>query len=77
MAKNNQHVVPHNGGWAVRGEGNSRVTSTHPTQSSAYDAARNIARNNQSEVVTHRPNGQIRDKDSFGNDPYPPRDNKH
>ncbi|HII2327449.1 TPA: DUF2188 domain-containing protein, partial [Escherichia coli] len=25
----NQHVVPHNGEWAVRGEGNERVTSTH------------------------------------------------
>ncbi|MFI8418687.1 DUF2188 domain-containing protein [Serratia sp. NPDC078593] len=22
----NQHVVPHNGEWAVRGEGNDRVT---------------------------------------------------
>jgi len=27
--------------------------------------------------VTHRPNGQIRDKDSYGPDPCPPRDTKH
>lgn len=32
MTKSNQHVVPHGNDWAVRGEGNSRVTSIHPTQ---------------------------------------------
>lgn len=69
----NQHVVPHNGDWAVRGEGNQRVTSTHSTQEEARQAARSIAINQRSEVVIHRPNGQIRDKDSYGNDPYPPK----
>ncbi len=73
----NQHVVPHNEGWAVRGANNERVTSNHSTQADAIDAARNIARNQQSEVVIHRPNGQIRDKDSYGNDSCPPRDTKH
>ncbi len=33
----NQHVVPHNGEWAVRGEGNERVTSTHRTQQEAIE----------------------------------------
>ncbi len=60
MTKSNQHVVPHQGDWAVRGEGNSRVTSIHPTQSSAFEAAREVAINNHSEVITHRPNGTIR-----------------
>ena len=69
----NQPVVPHNGDWAVRGEGNQRVTSTHRTQEEARQAARSIAINQRSEVVIHRPNGQIRDKDSYGNDPYPPK----
>jgi hypothetical protein len=77
MTKSNQHVVPHQGDWAVRGEGNSRVTSIHSTQSSAYDAAREIAINNKSEVVIHRPDGTIRDKDSFGNDFCPPKDKKY
>ena len=45
MSKNNQHVVPRDGGWAVRGAGNSRVTSTHQTQNEAISAARNIAMN--------------------------------
>ncbi|MEG9672594.1 DUF2188 domain-containing protein [Serratia bockelmannii] len=69
----NQHVVPHNGQWAVRGEGNQRVTSVHPTQQQAIDAGRGIARNQESELVIHRPNGQIRDKDSHGKDPFPPK----
>ncbi len=73
----NQHVVPHDGKWAVKGAGNQKATSTHSTQSDAIDAARGIAQNQQSEVVVHRPDGRIRDKDSYGNDPCPPRDTKH
>ncbi len=69
----NQHVVPHGGAWAVRGAGNSRVTSTHRTQAEAQTAAREIAINQRSEVVIHRPDGRIRDKDSYGNDDHPPR----
>jgi hypothetical protein len=74
MAKGkNQHVVPHGADWAVQGAGNSRATSLHPTQKQAIDAARVIATNQASELVIHRPNGQIRDKDSHGSDPFPPK----
>ena len=67
----NQHVVPYSGQWAVRGAGNSRVTKVCSTQREASEVARSIARNQHSEVVIHRRNGQIRDRDSYGNDPYP------
>jgi uncharacterized protein YdaT len=73
----NQHVVPRGDDWAVRGEGNSRDTSHHDTQGDAIDAARDIAENQRSEVVIHRPDGRIRDKDSYGNDPAPPIDRRH
>lgn len=70
----NQHVTPHpDGGWQVKGANNTRATVRTSTQGEAIDIAREIARNQQSELVIHRPNGQIRDKDSFGNDPFPPR----
>jgi hypothetical protein len=72
MAGKNQHVVPHGDEWAVRGAGNQRVTSLHPTQAAAEERAREIARNQHSELFIHRPNGQIRDRDSYGNDPFPP-----
>lgn len=73
MTGRNQHVVPHQNGWMVKGAGNQRATSVHNTQKQAIDVARNIARNQQAELVIHRPNGRIRDKDSYGNDPFPPK----
>ena len=73
----NQHVVKHGKGWAVRGEGNSRVSSQHGTQEWARRSAVGTAKREKSEVVIHRPDGRIRDKDSYGNDPCPPRDKKH
>ena len=71
------HVVPHNGDWGVRREGASRVGSIHRTQGDAIDAGRERAIRDHTELVIHRPNGQIRDSDSYGNDPLPPRDRKH
>ena len=73
MAKN-QHVTPHpNGGWQVKGAGNSRATVRTATQKEAIQIAREISKNQKSEMVIHRTNGQIREKNSYGNDPYPPK----
>ena len=70
----NQHVTPHpDGGWQVKGEGNQKPTARTNTQAEAIDIARNIARNQESELVIHRPDGTIRDKDSHGRDPFPPK----
>ncbi|MGG4143869.1 DUF2188 domain-containing protein [Paenibacillus algorifonticola] len=72
--KKNQHVTPHrDGGWQVKGAGNDRATARTNTQAEAIVRATEIARNQQSEVVIHRVDGQIRDKNSYGNDPYPPK----
>ncbi len=73
MAKRNQHVVPHDGGWDVRGAGSRRASSIHSTQEEAINAAREIARNQCSELFIHRKDGRIRDRSSYGNDPFPPR----
>jgi hypothetical protein len=69
----NQHVVPTRGRWGIKGEGNSRLTSTFDRQSDAIAAARQISRNQSSELIIHVRNGQIRERDSHGNDPFPPR----
>lgn len=66
-----QHVVPHDGGWAVVGEGNERATSIYDTQKDAIGAARAIARRNRSSVVIHSRGGRIRGRESYGVDPYP------
>jgi hypothetical protein len=74
MAKGkNQHVVTHSDGWAVRGEGNGKVTMVTATQREAIQIARQIAQKQQSELLIHGKNGQIRERDSFGNDPFPPK----
>ena len=70
----NQWVVPHGKDWAVRGEGNSRATVVTPTQREAIDTGREIARNQESELIIQNRHGQIRDKDSHGHDPCPPKD---
>jgi uncharacterized protein YdaT len=77
MAKKNQHVVKEDDQWKVKGEGNPKSSGNFGTQAEAVERAREIARNQKSEVVIHRPDGSIRDRDSYGNDPNPPKDKKH
>jgi len=73
MSKN-QHVTPHpEGGWQVKGAGNSKATKKTETQRAAIDIAQKIARNQNSELLIHGKNGQIREKNSYGNDDFPPK----
>ena len=69
----NQHVVQRDNGWAVLGEGNKRDTSHHDTQAQAQERAKEIAINQGGEVIIHGRDGKIRARDSYGNDPFPPR----
>lgn len=73
MGKKNQHVVPHQNGWAVKGAGNSRASSVHSTQAEAIKAARETAIEHKSEMLIHRQNGQIRERNTYGDDPNPPK----
>ena len=73
MAKKNQHVVPKDGGWAVHGEGNSRASSTHETQKGAIEAAREQAQKQGSEMIIHGRDGKIRERNTYGKDPHPPK----
>jgi hypothetical protein len=73
MAGRNQHVVPRDGAWAVKGAGNAKATALHETQAKAIAHAKQIARNQKSELLIHGRDGQIRSRDSYGNDQYPPK----
>jgi Uncharacterized protein conserved in bacteria (DUF2188) len=77
MAKGKDiHIAPNGkGGWHVKPEGGVPV-SNHRTQDAAIDKGRPIARRNESELVIHRRDGTIRDSDSHGHDPNPPRDKR-
>ena len=70
----NQHVTRHSdGGWQVKGARNSRATIRTETKAEAINIARNIARNQQSELVINNMDGRISAKHSYGNDPCPPK----
>lgn len=72
----NQHVTPKGNLWQVIGAGNSKPTKLFDTQKEAISYGREIAINQGSELVIHNKHGQIRDKDSYGNDDCPPEDTK-
>ncbi|EGL66970.1 hypothetical protein AGRO_0311 [Agrobacterium sp. ATCC 31749] len=71
--KRNQHVVPHPDGWAVKGAGAERATRVVETQREAINIARGIAQNQATEMLIHGENGRIRERNSYGNDPFPPK----
>ena len=73
----NQWVVRHGDKWAVKGEGNKRATKVTDAQKQAINVAKEIAQNQKSELIIQGRDGKIRSKDSYGNDPYPPKDKEH
>lgn len=76
MSKKNFHSVPWDGDWAVKKEGINKPISVHRTQATAEDKTRILAKKAEVEAVYHNRHGIIKDKDSYGNDPCPPRDKK-
>ncbi len=60
-----QHVVPHDGDWAVRREGNKRITSKHRKQSTAIRKAKSLAKRYKADVIIHRASGGIRERISY------------
>lgn len=78
MSKNNKggttHVVPNKGrgGWDIKQGGGQRSSGHFDTQREAIDRARQISQNQETELYIHRRDGQIREKDSHGGDPFPP-----
>ncbi len=75
MANKSHHVVPGGtkGGWDVKKGGADRASAHFETKKEAVDVAREISRNQNTELVIHNKNGRISQKDSHGNDPYPPK----
>lgn len=74
MAKST-HVVPNSqkGGWDIKQSGSQKFSGHFNTKQNAIDRAREISQNKGSELVIHNRNGKITQKDSHGNDPFPPR----
>ena len=60
-----QHVVPYEDDWAVRREGNKRITSKHRRQDTAIRKAKTLARKHKADVIIHRQDGTIRDRINY------------
>ncbi|MBU1157531.1 MAG: DUF2188 domain-containing protein [Proteobacteria bacterium] len=73
MSRDTHRVMPHDDGWQVRRDGSERASHVADTQREAINIARQISRNQGTELQIHGRNGQIRQSDSHGNDPYPPK----
>lgn len=73
MSKPGQHVVPNGSKWSVRRAGASKASGTFDTQREAIDRARDVAKNQKTELFIHGRDGRIRERDSYGNDRHPPK----
>ena len=68
------HVVPNaDGGWDVKKDGATRSSGHFDKKQEAVDAERKISQNQGTEFYIHGKDWKIQNKDSHGNDPYPPK----
>jgi hypothetical protein len=68
------HVVPDpKGGWNVKRGGAERASGHFDKKLDAIDAAREVSRNQGTELKIHNKDRQIASSDSHGNDPNPPK----
>jgi hypothetical protein len=70
------HTVPATEGPGWWNQVNGKVISRHPFKEAAVAAGREIARQLELEHTIHRKDGVITQKNSYGNDPNPPRDSR-
>ena len=61
------HVVPSGEAWTLQVDGEKR--DTFSTQNEAITRGRQLAEDEQGELVVHGEDGEIREKSSHGNDP--------
>ncbi|MBV7439959.1 DUF2188 domain-containing protein [Weeksellaceae bacterium TAE3-ERU29] len=77
MPRKSNHVVPSKGiGWSVKKSGASRASRNFTTKEQAVKYATQLSKNERTELYIHKSNGMIQNKNSYGNDPYPPKDKK-
>ena len=75
--KKNIWITPHKGCWAVKREGSTRSSRVTTTKKEAEKIGRDLGEKDGVEVITQRKDGTIQSKDSYGNDPNPPKDKEH
>ncbi len=65
---------PHpGGGWQNKVEGNQRASNVAPTKAVAQAKGREMAIERKTEHKIQNQNGQIKGRNSYGDDPSPPK----
>lgn len=65
------------GKFVAKEAGKSQLLTRPAAQAKSIEKAVPIAKQNKREGIIHRRDASIRDSDSYGRDPRPPRDKKH
>lgn len=77
MTRKSNHVVPSKSdGWAVKKSGAVKASKNFETKDEAVRYGRELSKNEKTELYIHKSNGMIQNRNSYGNDPNPPKDKK-
>lgn len=72
MARGWIHTVHSNGAWRNEVEESGSLPGTYSTKEAAVSAGRQEAMSRETEHVIHNLDGTISERNSYGNDRYPP-----
>jgi len=61
------------GDWEAKNAGAQRASVVLPRQADVIERAKDLAKKAEAELVIKGRNGKIREKNSYGNDPCPPK----
>ena len=64
-------------GWAVKKSGSERASRTFETKEEAIEYGRALSKTEQTELYIHKSNGMIQNRNSYGDDPNPPKDKRY
>lgn len=74
MSKKNYWTTPKkDGGWAVKREGSTKASAIFDSQAEAWSDTRRRARGTEGEAFLQGKNGQIRSRNTYGKNPFPPK----
>lgn len=72
--KGNYWTSPRSDGrWEAQREGSERASRVFDTQREAWDYSRERARATEGEAFLQGRDGQIRERNTYGKDPFPPK----
>jgi hypothetical protein len=74
MNKNNFYTqLRADGKWESKREGADRASIITDTQAEAWDYSKQHAKEEKGEAILKNCHGEIRDRSTYGKDPYPPK----